>query len=97
MLLRALAPVSGLDAMRAARPKARIDRDLCRGPARLTQALGITGGHDGLSVRTGPYRVLDDGMPPPGVPAVGPRIGISTAVDEPWRWTVPGSRFVSGR
>ena len=97
VLLRALEPVAGLESMRAARPKARSDRDLCRGPARLTQALGITGVHDGLSVRSGPFRVLDDGVPPPLVPAIGPRIGIRHAVDAPWRWHVPGSRFVSGR
>jgi DNA-3-methyladenine glycosylase len=97
VLLRALEPVAGLEAMRAARPKARTDRDLCRGPARLAQALGITGVHDGLSVRSGPFRVLDDGVPPPEAPTTGPRIGISSAVHEPWRWTVPGNRFVSGR
>jgi DNA-3-methyladenine glycosylase len=97
VLLRALEPVAGLDAMRAARPRARSDRDLCRGPARLAQALGITGADDGTSLRAGPFRLLDDGMPPPGAPLAGPRIGISRAIDEPWRWRVPGSRFVSGR
>ena len=97
VLLRALEPVAGLELMRAARPKARSDRDLCRGPARLAQALGITGEHDGLDVRSGLFRVLDDGTPPPAVPATGPRIGISRAVQEPWRWCVPGNRFVSGR
>jgi DNA-3-methyladenine glycosylase len=97
VLLRALEPVAGLEAMRAARPKARTDRDLCRGPARLAQAMGITGVHDGLSVRSGPYRVLEDGVPPPDLPTAGPRIGISVAVDAPWRWHVPGNRYVSGR
>jgi DNA-3-methyladenine glycosylase len=96
VLLRALEPVAGLELMRAARPKAKTDRDLCRGPARLAQALGIRGEHDGLSVRSGAFRVLDDGMAPPAAPAAGPRIGISRAVHEPWRWHVPGSRFVSG-
>lgn len=97
VLLRALEPVAGLGLMRAARPKARTDRDLCRGPARLTQAMGITGEHDGLSVRSGAFRVLDDGIAPPASPMAGPRIGISRAVDEPWRWNVPDSRFVSAR
>lgn len=97
VLLRALEPVAGLELMRAARPKAKTDRDLCRGPARLAQALGITGEHDGLSVRSGPFRVLDDGTAPPEAPTTGPRIGIRQAVHEPWRWHVPGSRFVSGR
>jgi DNA-3-methyladenine glycosylase len=97
VLLRALEPVAGLELMRAARPKAKTDRDLCRGPARLAQALGITGADDGTSLRARPFRLLDDGMPPPGAPLAGPRIGISRAIDEPWRWRVPGSRFVSGR
>ncbi len=97
VLLRAVEPIAGLELMRAARPKAKTDRDLCRGPARLAQALGITGEHDGLSVRTGPFRILDDGTPPPMIAVAGPRIGISRAVHEPWRWHVPDSRFVSGR
>ena len=97
VLLRALEPVAGLASMRAARPRARSDRDLCRGPARLAQALGISGDDDGTSLRDGPFRLLDDGMPPPTAPLAGPRIGISRAIDEPWRWCVPGSRFVSGR
>ena len=97
VLLRALEPVAGLALMRAARPKAKTDRDLCRGPARLAQAMGISGEHDGLSVRSGPFRILDDGTPPPMLPVAGPRIGISRAVHEPWRWHVPDNRFVSGR
>jgi len=97
VLMRALEPVAGLELMRAARPKARTDLDLCRGPGRLAQALGIDGAHDGSSLRNGPFRLLDDGMAPPDRPATGPRIGISSAVDAPWRWHVPGNRFVSGR
>ena len=46
VLVRALAPVSGIDAMWAARPAARRERDLCNGPAKLTAALGIGGGHN---------------------------------------------------
>ena len=96
VLLRALEPVAGLDLMRAARPKAKTDRDLCRGPARLAQAFGITGADDGDDLRRGRIRVLDDGVAPPGKPHAGPRIGISVAVHEPWRWHVPGNRYVSG-
>jgi len=99
VLLRALAPLSGLEAMRAARPKARRDRDLCSGPARLTQALGITGVHDGIDLVTGGggFRIVDDGTPSPSNPVVGTRVGISRAVDEPWRWYVAGDPNVSKR
>jgi DNA-3-methyladenine glycosylase len=96
VLMRALEPVAGLELMRAARPKAKTDRDLCRGPARLAQAFGITRADDGDDLRRGRIRVLDDGVEPPGVPHVGPRIGIREAVHEPWRWHVAGSRYVSG-
>ena len=96
VLLRALEPVAGVELMRAARPKAKSDRDLCRGPARLAQAFGITGADDGDDLRRGRIRVLDDGMAPPGAPHIGPRIGIRVAVHEPWRWHVAGSRYVSG-
>jgi DNA-3-methyladenine glycosylase len=96
VLMRALEPVAGLELMRAARPRAKTDRDLCRGPARLAQAFGITRADDGDDLRRGRIRVLDDGVEPPGVPHVGPRIGIREAVHEPWRWHVAGSRYVSG-
>jgi DNA-3-methyladenine glycosylase len=96
VLMRALEPVAGLELMRAARPKAKTDRDLCRGPARLAQAFGITRADDGDDLRRGRIRVLDDGVEPPRAPHVGPRIGISEAVHEPWRWHVAGSRYVSG-
>jgi DNA-3-methyladenine glycosylase len=98
VLLRALEPLAGLDAMRQARPRARSDRDLCRGPARLCQAFGITGRYDGidLTVATGRLRIVDDGIPPPADPVAGPRVGISRAVDAPWRWHVPCSPWVSG-
>jgi DNA-3-methyladenine glycosylase len=97
VLLRALAPLDGLDAMRAARPRCRRDRDLCRGPARLCQALGITRAQDGvdLVIGMGGLRIIDDGVPPPRVPMVTPRVGISRDVDKPWRWLVPGEPHVS--
>lgn len=99
VLLRALAPLSGLDAMRVARPKARRDRDLCSGPARLAQALGINGAQDGIDLVTGDggVRIVDDGMPPPDEPVVTGRVGITRAVDEPWRWYVAGDPNVSHR
>jgi len=96
VLLRALEPLAGLDAMRAARPGV-VDRDLCRGPARLCAALGITGAADGADLVTGDrgLTIVDDGTAPPAEPAVGARVGITLGADSPWRWWVPDSPFVS--
>ena len=97
VLLRAGAPVAGLETMRARRPKARRDVDLCSGPARLTQALGITGVHDGVDLLRAPLRVLDDGVQPPSTPGVSTRVGLAPGVgdDLRWRWFVPGDKNVS--
>jgi DNA-3-methyladenine glycosylase len=97
VLVRALAPIEGVDAMRGARPAARRDADLCSGPARLTQALGIAGGDDGADLVTGDRGIVidDDGTPPPPHPVVTTRIGITQATDEPWRFYVPGDQNVS--
>ncbi len=94
VLLRALAPLRGLGAMRRRRG-ARPDRQLCSGPARLTQALGVDGDLDGSDLTRGPVRIVDDGTPPPAEPAVTTRVGISLATDRPWRWLVPGDPHVS--
>jgi DNA-3-methyladenine glycosylase len=98
LLIRALVPLRGLDEMRAARPAARRDRDLCNGPAKLCQALGITGADNGLDLLARPasvVRVVDDGTPPPERPAQGRRIGISVGTEEPWRFWVAGEECVS--
>jgi len=99
VLLRALAPLGGLAAMRAARPTCRSDRDLCRGPARLCQAMGIDRAQDGIDLvdGAGGFSIVDDGVPPPEAPMVTPRVGITRAADEPWRWYVPGDPHVSRR
>lgn len=97
VLIRALDPLAGLDAMRAARPRVRRDRELCSGPARLTQALGITGEQNGIDLvraRDG-YTVLDDGMPPPENVPGSARIGIREGTDLLWRWFVAGNTNVS--
>jgi DNA-3-methyladenine glycosylase len=99
VLLRALEPMTGLEAMRAARPRARRDRDLCSGPARLTQAMGITGAQDGIDLVSAceGYTIVSDGVMPPPDPTGHARIGISRAQDRPWRWYVAGSDHVSRR
>lgn len=97
VLLRALAPLRGIDEMRAARPAARRDRDLCSGPAKLCQALGLDGRFDGADLVEASHGVsiLDDGTDPPLLPAVGPRVGLSAGAEAPWRWWVPDDPNVS--
>ena len=100
VLVRALAPLTRVDEMRSRRPAARRDRDLCSGPGKLCQALGLDRSFDGadlLSVSSD-VRLLDDGSGPPSEIAAGPRIGLSTQLDtaaEPWRFWVPGEPNVS--
>jgi DNA-3-methyladenine glycosylase len=98
VLLRALSPTDGLEEMFAARGRAaRTIRDLCSGPGKLTQALGIGGTDDGADLVTG-GRLLVTGEPD-GVDDVvqTTRIGITSAADEPWRWYVAGDPNVSRR
>lgn len=97
VLLRAIEPLGGVEDMRALRPAARRDRDLASGPGKLAQAMGIDGRLDGADLVTGDRGIwiASDGMPPPDAPAMGPRIGISKAVELPWRWHVPGHAHVS--
>ena len=100
VLLRALSPLEGLDSMYAARgPAARTDGDLCSGPAKLTQALGIDGGLDGADLFGGDrgVTVVDDGEPPPRVPVVTTRIGLTNGADLPWRFYVGGTPGISRR
>jgi DNA-3-methyladenine glycosylase len=96
VLLRAAAPVEGIDVMRARRTKARRDRDLLAGPARLCQAFGLTGEHNGADLVRGPLRIVDDGVAPP-VPGVSTRIGLAPGRgdDHPWRFVVPGDPNLS--
>jgi DNA-3-methyladenine glycosylase len=97
VLLRALAPLDGLERMRADRPAARRDVDLCNGPAKLCQALGITGDDDAADLLAGGGGIVlvDDGVPPPDRPGNGPRVGISVATERPYRWWVEGDPCVS--
>ena len=99
VLMRALQPTEGLEAMWSRRLKARRERDLCSGPARLAQALGLTGELDGTDLAKGPVFLLDDGTPPPADPGNSVRIGLSPGKgdDSPWRWFVSGDPNVSRR
>ena len=99
VLLRAIEPLEGLDQMRARRPAARRDHDLASGPGKLSQAFGLDRSFDGADLVTGSHGIViaSDGVPPPADPVVGPRIGITRAVDFPWRWHVRDHRHVSVR
>lgn len=95
VLVRALEPLEGLEAMRARRKTLR-DRDLLRGPGRLTQGLGIGPELDGVDLcAPGPLRLADDGAPEPSIGS-SVRIGITRAAEAPWRFYVRGSRYLSG-
>ena len=96
VLLRALAPLRGLDEMRACRRVAG-DHHLASGPAKLCQAMGISREQDGVDLVSGAggLRIVDDGVAPPVRPGVSARVGIRVAVDQPWRWWVPGDPNVS--
>jgi DNA-3-methyladenine glycosylase len=108
VLIRALEPIAGVEQMWEVRSAARRERDLCNGPAKLCQALGITGADDGTDLLARPRRtrsphagssavvhLLDDGTPPPRRPGRGPRIGIKEATDKRWRFWVPENASVS--
>ncbi len=91
VLMRAGEVVEGVDLARQRRGERTPDRSLARGPACLTQALGIDGSHNGL-VLDG-HLVLSD--PPLDEVASGPRVGVTLAHDVPWRFWIPGERTVS--
>ncbi len=95
VLVRALEPVRGLELMRGRRGLEATE-DLCSGPGKLTQALGIEIDANATNLATGPVRF---GPRPPGWEDVaflaGPRIGITKAVELPWRFCAIGSRSVS--
>jgi len=88
VLVRAVTPIGGIDLMRTRR--GRPDRELSDGPGKLCQALAIDLEHDGVDLLGGSVvSIDDDGLDPPRSPLVGPRIGISKAVDAPLRFRVP--------
>ena len=103
VLLRAAAPIVGLDVMRARRMtrsrNAIRDRALCSGPARLAQAFGIDRALDGADLVKGPIRIVDDGISPPERPGITTRVGLSLGRGEElaWRYVVAGDPNLSRR
>ncbi len=92
VLIRALEPTHGIPAMQRRRGM-KEERLLCSGPGRLCEALGIAGGHNGLPLDK-PLFELRARSGKPEI-AAGVRIGITKAVDLPWRFGLKGSRYMS--
>jgi DNA-3-methyladenine glycosylase len=94
VLIRALEPTTEIETMRRRRGKSRTDLELCNGPGKLTEALGITLAQNDSRLDRRPFQLL----PPDGdAPAVvtSPRVGITKAVERPWRFSAADSPFVS--
>jgi DNA-3-methyladenine glycosylase len=94
VLIRAIEPTAGLATMRRRRRVEEL-RLLCSGPGKLCQALGITMAHNGLALDRTPFELRPSRRDVPIEVAVGPRIGITKAVEQPWRYGLAGSRFLS--
>jgi DNA-3-methyladenine glycosylase len=95
VLIRALEPTDGIEKMRRRRGRERIE-ELCSGPGKLTEAMGVGLELNGASLLEPPFAILPRAPEWDGVEVVArPRVGISKAVDYPWRFCAAGSRFVS--
>jgi DNA-3-methyladenine glycosylase len=93
VLIRALEPTHGVEEMRARRG-GKPDLDLCSGPGKLTEALGVDLSDNEADLSREPFLLTAPAGEPPEIVA-SPRIGITKAVDRPWRFSAAGSRFVS--
>lgn len=94
VLIRALEPLEGLEIMRRRRGKRIADRQLCAGPARLCEALGVTGDLNGARLQQGLLRIVRSRSRAPRI-VKGPRIGITRALDWPLRFYFQDSPWVS--
>lgn len=92
VLIRALEPLEGVDLMFKRRRVSEI-RQLTNGPAKLAQAMAITIGHNNSQLNVGPLR-LESGIVPESIVQTA-RVGISRAIDTPWRFYIAGNQFVS--
>ena len=95
VLLRAMEPTVGVETMRQRRDRRR-EEELCSGPGKLTEALGVGLADNGASLSAPPFAILSrEGAWRTVAVTAGPRIGISKATENPWRFCAAGSRFVS--
>jgi DNA-3-methyladenine glycosylase len=92
VLIRAIEPTEGLAAMKRRRG-VKDERLLCSGPGRVCQALGITKAHNALALDKEPFELRTRSGRPKIV--TGPRIGITKAVEQPWRYGLAGSKLLS--
>jgi len=97
VLLRAAAPLAGIERMRERRGVTRRDRDLCSGPGKLGQAFGVDRGFDGADLVRGRIRIVDDGVAPPARPGVSHRVGLGVDKGQELllRFFVPDNEYVS--
>jgi DNA-3-methyladenine glycosylase len=94
VLIRALEPTAEIEAMRARRGE-RPDRELCSGPGKLAEALGIGLAQNGADLSRDPFLLLPREAGWRGQIDTGPRVGITKAVERPWRFGLAGSPHVS--
>jgi DNA-3-methyladenine glycosylase len=95
VLIRALEPLVGIEEMKERRGRTR-EQDLCSGPGKLTQALGIELSENGTSLLDGPVRIqLGDRADVRSSAIAGARIGITKAIDLDWRFCMSGNPHVS--
>jgi DNA-3-methyladenine glycosylase len=94
VLIRALEPTTEIETMRRRRGAARTDLELCNGPGKLTEALGITLAQNDSRLDRKPFQLLGPEGARPEV-VTGPRVGITKAVERPWRFSASGSPYVS--
>ncbi len=92
VLIRAIEPTTGIDLMKLRRNISDVT-NLCSGPGKLTQSLGITAEMDGVVLTSGPILVRSGAAMTSTI--AGPRIGISKAIDQPWRFGLDGSKYLS--
>ncbi|MFL5898640.1 MAG: DNA-3-methyladenine glycosylase [Solirubrobacterales bacterium] len=93
VLIRALEPTHGIEEMRGRRG-GKPDLELCNGPGKLTEALGIDLSDNEADLSQEPFSfTAPEGAPPPVI--AGPRIGITKAVDRPWRFSAANNPYVS--
>jgi DNA-3-methyladenine glycosylase len=94
VLIRALEPTDGIEEMRERRG-GRPDRELCSGPGRLTEALGVRLADNGADLASDPFLIAGRREDWVGKITTGPRVGITKAVEHPWRFCLADSPYVS--